>query len=539
MRRVCAVAISVLLFACREASPGVSNSVAPDGGVVPPPVVTPPPVSPPDAGSQQPDTGPSKTPDAGPTPPDAGPTTTPDAGPTTTPDAGPTTTPDAGAPDAGPADAGLPDAGPPAHRIGGLGLGALPSAPLTIYGSAQGLLEAPISASVDESENLWVVTTRALYLMTPGARVFRRYTAQDGLHVGPGYTEPPDITLVEGGAANECFVGYYFHDTNEGNTPGAHTIIDPAAHMGKMDQVLLNADGTIQVNRYDLRNSNDGHFFETRTIMSMVYDHFQHPGNLYVGSNHGISRIVPAKYFPPRHLDPIDTGDERVWYGDHVHPVACMRGPCTEPLTTPTTFGDWFGLTLADDGRLWMGGLTSAGAIHYKESLYDWLQSYQPINPFDPAFGDPYPGNPPVFKPPIEGDAVNIRGVAVTRDGTVWFASGEAESWRGPTYGLARWGGGARFDHIDPTALGSIEYNILELQALPDGRLVLGFPNSGLLVWNPGDARTPGEMRGHRLTMRDGLPGEQIGRMWLDKMHSPPILFVPTDGGLAAFRQVP
>jgi len=44
---------------------------------------------------------------------------------------------------------------------------------------------------------------------------------------------------------------------------------------------------------------------------------------------------------------------------------------------------------------------------------------------------------------------------------------------------------------------------------------------------------------GTRLTLRDGLPGEQIRRISFDKMHDPPILFVPTDGGLAAFRQVP
>ncbi len=304
---------------------------------------------------------------------------------------------------------------------------------------------------MDESENLWVVTSQALYVLIPGARVFRRYTAQDGLHVGPGYTEPPDFTLVEGGARNECFVGYYFHDTNEGNTPGAHTNLDPYAHMGKMDQVLLKDDGTLTVNRYDLRNSNDGHYYETRTIMSMVYDHFQHPGNLYVGSNHGITRIVPAKYFPPRYLttDPFNTTDEKVWYADHVHPWVCMGGPCSDP-NRASTFGDWFGLTLADDGRLWMAGLTNAGAIHYREALDQWVQSWQPHNPFDPAFGDPYPGSPPVFNPPVEGDPVNLRGVAVTKDGTVWFASGEVESWRGPTYGLASWGGpGTSFVHID------------------------------------------------------------------------------------------
>jgi hypothetical protein len=468
----------------------------------------------------------------------------PDAGPgVATPDAGPiSSAPDGGTTDPAvvvvPPDAGTPapDAGPPvdpAHVIGGLGTGPFPTEGLTVYGKARGLLEAPVSASVDEGENLWVVTTQALYLLQPNAKTFHRYTAHDGLHYGPGFTDPPNITLVEGGTAGECFVGYSFHDTNESNTPGAHTNIDPAAHMGKMDQVLLQADGTLKVNRYDLRNSNDGHFYETRTVMSMVYDHFQHPGNLYVGSNHGITRIIPAKYFPPRHLkdDPFYTGDEKVWYADHVHPWVCMGGPCTD-LSRPSTFGDWFGLTLADDGRLWMAGLTSAGALHYKESLTDWVQSWIPFNPFDPAFGDPYPGVPPVFNPPVEGDWVNLRGVAATPDGMVWFASGEVESWRGPTYGLASWDG-RRFTHFDPTALGSLEYNILELQALPDGRLVLGFPSTGLLVWTPGDAR------GHRITASNGLPGEQIGRISLDRMHDPPILLVPTEGGLAAFRSVP
>jgi hypothetical protein len=500
MRRIICV-VSVVLFACSKGSNG-SGDVAPpasDAGTVAPPD------------------------DAGPVA-DAG----TDGGTVVAP------VPDAGAPDAGqtpPPDSTLPNP----HKIGGLGTGAFPTAALTIYGSAQGLLEAPVSASVDEGENLWVVTNSALYLLTPNATAFHRYTAADGLHYGPGFTEPPDITMVEGGTAGECFVGYWFHDTNTGNTPGAHTYVDPAAHMGKMDQVLLQPDGTLTVNRYDLRNSNDGHFYETRTVMSMVYDHFQNPGNLYVGSNHGITRIIPAKYFPPRHLvdDPFNTADEKVWYADHVHPWVCMGGPCTD-TSRASTFGDWFGLTLADDGRLWMAGLTNAGALHYKDALTDWVQSWAPINPFDPAFGDPYPGSEPVFDPPVEGDPVNLRGVAAAPDGVVWFASGETlnETWRGTTYGLASWDG-HHFTHFDPTQLGSLEYNILEIQALADGRLVLGFPTTGLLVWTPGDSK------GHRLTVSNGLPGEEIGRMSLDRMHDPAILFVPTNGGLAAYRAVP
>ena len=89
------------------------------------------------------------------------------------------------------------------------------------------------------------------------------------------------------------------------------------------------------------------------------------------------------------------------------------------------------------------------------------------------------------------------------------------------------------FDYFDPTALGAIDFNVLEMVALPDDRLVLGFPTSGLLVWRPGDAK------GHRLTVSDGLPGERIGRLHLDRLHDPAILLVPTDGGLLLMRAVP
>jgi hypothetical protein len=74
-----------------------------------------------------------------------------------------------------------------------------------------------------------------------------------------------------------------------------------------------------------------------------------------------------------------------------------------------------------------------------------------------------------------EGDPVDIRAVAVTPDGIAWFASGEAESWRGRIHGLASWDG-RHFTCFDPMVFGAVEYNILEIQALADGCLVLGFP---------------------------------------------------------------
>ena len=423
---------------------------------------------------------------------------------------------------------------PDPHRVGGLGVGPWPNAPLTVYGGAQGLLEAPVSASTDEAENIWVVTNRALYLLAPGEKTFRRYTAADGLHVGPGWTDGPDITLVVGGSANECFVGYYGHDTHDPPDKNAHTNLDPVAHLGKMDQVRLNPDRTLQVNRYDFHNSNDWRFFETRTITSAFYDHFHHPGELYVGSNHGVTRVQPAKFrlpstpaeksFPP--------GVELEWYADHVHPWTCDVGACDGGPNDHIVFGDFYALTMGDDGRLWMGGLSAAAAIGWTSNLQFWRNSWEPDNPFIPAM--PGKGGPMVFTPPRQGGFINLRAIAVTADGTVWFASGEADSWRGPTYGLASWRDENQYhmQYTDPTAIGAPDYNVLEMVAWGD-QLVLGFPSTGLLVWKPGDAK------GKRMGFAEGLPGQAIGRMYIDRMVNPPQLFVPTEGGLAVLRSLP
>lgn len=452
--------------------------------------------------------------------------------------------------------AATPPAPPPAppppdpHKVGGLGAGPWPLAPMTVYGSNQGLLEQPISASTDEAENIWVVTTRALYLMRPGDSTFRRYTAADGLHVGPGWTDPPDFTFVVGGQGKadaqpaipdkrgpvpatigQAFIGYYAHDTHEPQNPGAHTSVDPIAHMGKMDEVLLKEDLTLEVHRYDFHNSNDGSFYETREIMNAVYDHFHHPGELYVSSNHGVTRVQPAKFRLPANSSEkaFAIAVEREWYADHVHPWVCDGAPCG-PNGPRSMFGDFFGLLLADDGRIWMGGLTTGAAIKWTPDLQLWRNSWKPDNPFDPYFGDG--SGPPVFNTSREGDSVNIRAIAETMDGTIWFASGGNVGWRVPWLGLAEWLGGTHFQYYDPQTLGALEGNILELVGWED-KLVFGFPSTGLLIWKPGDAK------GVRFGIPQGLPGEQIGRLYLDRMTDPPQLFVPTEGGLAVLRSLP
>jgi hypothetical protein len=246
-----------------------------------------------------------------------------------------------------------------------------------------------------------------------------------------------------------------------------------------------------------------------------------------------VNRIQPAKFRLPATSaeKSFPLGVEREWYADHVHPWTCLGKPCgVDPEWH--IFGDFYGLTMGDDGRLWMAGLTAAAAIHWTPDLQFWWQSWEPDNPFDPAM--PGKGAPMVFTPPTFGGFINLRAVAVTADGTVWFASGEVESWRGATYGLASWRDDNpwHMQYTDPTALGAAEYNVLEMVAWND-KLVLGFPSSGLLVWKPGDAK------GKRIGIAEGLPGQAIGRLYIDRMVDPPQLLVPTEGGLAVLRSLP
>ncbi|TMB33285.1 MAG: hypothetical protein E6J62_11450 [Deltaproteobacteria bacterium] len=183
------------------------------------------------------------------------------------------------------------------------------------------------------------------------------------------------------------------------------------------------------MHRYDFHNSNDGHFYETREIMNAAYDHFHHPGELYVSSNHGVTRVQPEKFRLP--ATPSEKGFaisvEREWYADHVHPWVCDGAPCG-PTGPRSMFGDFFGLLLSDDGRIWMGGLTTGAAIHWTPDLQLWRNSWKPDNPFDPYFGDG--SGPPIFPTAREGDSVNIRAIAETMDGTIWFASGGNVGWR-------------------------------------------------------------------------------------------------------------
>ena len=310
-------------------------------------------------------------------------------------------------------------------------------------------------------------------------------------------------------------------------------------------------------------------FWHNRDVQRMVYDHFKHPHELFVGTNHGITRFTPDKF---KDVPPLKDGNGTVlgiqywpnqtfdWMSDHVHPQACACGPCENE--TGLLLADWRGLAIGHDGNLVTGGRWAAGKVIWaKENATPdskgWFQRGGGL--YDPAnggynMGDPYyggcSGSWPVWCVNREGDAISISAVAETPDGVDWFASGPygyqggmgcAKDLKDHTAGDHDWGVASydqkkyHFEYYSPISdLGMVETNVRDMVALPDGRLVFAGPNSGIVFWDPKTKKITGRMRGG-----SGLPSDKVYRLEVDAMVDPPVLHVATELGATSIRILP
>jgi hypothetical protein len=440
----------------------------------------------------------------------------------------------------------------------------------TFLGYADGLFEKPIVGfTQDPAGNLWVATHQALYLRRPGARSFRRFTTADGLHLdgnpviycdsSPAITDPTacpvpgeatsdGIVDIEAGEANQVFVGY------NGQDPVSLDVdwTDPARHSGKLDMATFTPDpsrpdtnaGTLSVRRIDLAVSgHGGQYWHNRTVLRLLYDRVHHPGELYLGTNHGVDRIQPAKVRDVQPGEYFNTVYAE-FLADHIHPRVCYHAFCTTYVEgAGQRFGEWRGLALTPDGNLWVAGRWAAGLAIWTPVISDWASRPGALA-YVVAFGDPYayqsyadnPGyiDEPVFRPPQEGDAVALSSVAVATDGSVWFTS-EAHDTGDVSYGVAKWDG-HRFTPFDPVQdLGMAERPVREVVALPDGTLVFSAPNTGLTIYDPVKQASV-----RFAVAQGGVPDDHIFRVNLTQdTDGSPMLLVATYGGAAILRTWP
>jgi hypothetical protein len=449
------------------------------------------------------------------------------------------------------------------------------------FGPADGIAESPVVAmTTDEAQNRWVATPRALYLLRPGDATFTRFDELDGLHLGaitgrsPGpvgwakYCDmapipderPCDGDLVWGGGASEgiktiagggkdeVFVGYDGDRARDANGESPPCIdaddpvgwkgfdyCDPLRHSGKVDWVRLNADGTLTVVRFDLLSNQYGaKYWHDRTISRLAYDHFVHPGTLYTGANHGVSILFPAKYREPRPGEWFDLAYSE-YMGDHHHARVCYHEVCgPDGESASMRVGEWLGLAIDGEGRLWHAGKWTAGRITWVDDALQWHKRFGAA--FDKSFGDPWIGgagtSPPVFDVTDSGDPVHLTAVSVCPDGRVWFASLGPETGNAATlrHAVASWDG-ARFSYYTAGQVGLSGAGVRDLACLPDGRLAIAGSTSGLSIYDPATATAK--------SMSGLIPSDRVNQLEVDRMVDPPALHVATPSGAAVLRTLP
>jgi hypothetical protein len=195
--------------------------------------------------------------------------------------------------------------------------------------------------------------------------------------------------------------------------------------------------------------------------------------------------------------------------------------------------GDWLGLAIDAKGSLWHAGKWTAGLISWDPDPLNWWKRGGAAA-FEEAFGDGYAGGvggEPVFRVAAAGHPVHLSSVAVCPDGSVWFGSLGPED--GVQETLARFDGRG-FTPYPSSAAGLPERAVQDLACLPDGRLVIAGPSTGLSLWNPATGAIA------RLTAGSGhLPSDRVLQLDLDVMANPPSLHVATGRGAAVIRVFP
>ena len=398
-----------------------------------------------------------------------------------------------------------------------LGAGPWPTAQATQFTPGEPIVDV----SVDEAENIWAVSNDALYILKPGEAAFHKYTDADGLHIANAGA--PGIMNVAGGKANEGFVGYNDVDINGTPQLTGDPTQDAPLKMGGIDHVALGSDGKLTVTHidihsddYDFGGQTDFSYYEDRGTRRMLYDHMFHPGTLYTGWNHGVDRIDWGTTDPTTKLP----------FADHVHPVVVS----TTSAGLTEWMGEWRGLALdpTRDGALWLGGEYTGGAIGWTPALFDWTcQSANcPNTPNAFIYAYSYQYGQPLFPVGSDGTPMNVRGVAVTKDGTAWFVSGP--QWNpgvDKVYGVAKVSGWT-LTWLTPGAMGLPSDQLMDVVALPDDTLVIAIDGGGLWHYDP---------KTNTSVAVPNAPAD-VSLMWLDPMVTPAALWVASDQGVTLLR---
>lgn len=386
-----------------------------------------------------------------------------------------------------------------------IGPGPWPLADVTTYGAAQGLDEPLVDANPDDAQNIYAAGKEALYVLHPGTGTFVKFTAADGLHIGPftdanGNPAETSITAIGAGKANQVYVGYYGYESN--GDPYMDPL--PLKQLGNGDDVTLGSDGKIaNIFRFafqcDAERYSNGGCWENRSVRRMVYVHTgTATGHSFWGFNHGVTHVL---------------GDD---FGDHVHPEVWYGPPATEKL------GEFYGLAVAANGELLVAGRYAVGyrpwnpLPHGADPAHDawvsdsWLYAFT-TNTADHSLGDS-------AGPFVDGTYhEDNMGAALTADGTMWMARQNT--------GLASFNPKVSSNYNSIKTWPQVPQNLRDVQADPDGTLWIVDAGGTLYRFNPATGA---------LVTFAGVSG--VTRIYMDTTVTPRALYASMSTGLAVIR---
>jgi hypothetical protein len=367
--------------------------------------------------------------------------------------------------------------------------GPWPVADLTVYDQFGAIFDS----GPDDAQNIWAVSHDTLYLLRPGSSTPLKFTAADGLHIGPfidWYKNPntTSITAMAGGHANEVFVGYYGYES-EGD-PFQDT--EAQKELGNADKVVFDpSTGKITVTRYLFRCDYDSGAgcWEDRSPRRMVVSHTGAAADhLFIGFNHGVSHVFNDQF------------------GDHVHPEIWWHNP---DGTTVEKLGEFYGVAVDPKGNAWVAGKYGVGLQPFNATPhFNWVDGTW-IYAFT-IYGTGHGLDVPA------GYSEDNSAVAVMPNGHVYIGSfGKGMTHWDPATG----------NYGSMTQVTGVPGSILDLAADPDGTLWMVDGGGALWRYNPATGQAMAWA---------GISGAH--RVVVDTTVTPRAVYVSTDGGPAVIR---
>ena len=420
-------------------------------------------------------------------------------------------------PDTTPEPDTQPQPEPPVVKVG-----PWPNEPLVNY-SQRYALGGVRAMSVDDGYNLWLLDGERIGVLRPGDSA-PTWTTGVGQAAG-GFGEDKlamGSTVICGGSAGRAYVGYFTYElanafifSPEGSEFPAYNNPDPARYdpvrreeykKGDMDVVKLEGSGTVALEEHlgrnnrrgskngdnwmGLRNSNDYHFDEDRSVLSCTkVMRGTHKGELYIGTNHGVTRV------------------QGLTFNSHRHPIWKEKLPDGKESQRA---GYTYGLGIAQNGDVLIANDWMLGIVTPSTEVMDWENTSQSANP------EKLSAHLMGLNTLEEKDF--WRGFQQTPDGRYYVASKD--------FGLWRVEAPRRSDALGTKVSGLPTDVLSSLAATDDGSLFIGTQGFGL--WRMDASK--------RLSFVDGVDGANVRQLFYDPTVKPAMLYVLTNSGLTVLR---